>query len=243
VTTRLATAIRALVAGCCVLAAGVLVAGAIGMHAAAGYESRLEMQMARAGAYDCSGDAPRPSAMARLGLRLRGTSAQAERWRLSTKLARLSFQASCALSASSGSENGAAGRDVRAPYAELLGKVRTLAARDHGVERARALGLLTVTLLRASQVDSVNASSFVTEAETAARDAVRLIPGDTLLQTNLELVLRMRRQQENLQRRESQQSQGKRAATSKSQSPRARVPPNRNHKPLPGPGVEGGGGY
>jgi hypothetical protein len=243
VTLRLATAVRAVVAGCCALAAGALVTGAVGMHAAAGYESRLEIEMARAGGFDCAGKTPLPSPMARLGLRLRGTSERAERWRLSTELARLSFHASCVTPASKATDNGTTRRDVRAPYAELLGKVRTLAAHDHGTERARTLGLLTLTLVRAAQVDSVNASSFVSEAETAARDAVRLMPADTLLQTNLELVLRMRRQEEATQRRLSQQDRGRRATKSQLPAQRAKVPPNRKHKPLPGPGAQGGGGY
>jgi hypothetical protein len=242
VTARLATAIRALVAGCCALAAGALVTGAVGIHAAAGYESRLELQMARAGASDCAGKTPLPSPMARLGLRLRGASERAERWRLSAELARLSFHASCVTPASNATDNGTTGHDVRAPYAELLGKVRTLAAHDHGTERARALGLLTLTLVRAAQVDSVNASTFVGEAETAAREAVRLIPADTLLQTNLELVLRMRRQEENTQRRRSQQDHGRRTTKSQSRAQRAKAP-NRKHNPLPGPGAQGGGGY
>ena len=240
-TARFAMIFRGVAAACCAVAAGALVAGVVGMRAGASYESGLELQMARAGASDCGGRTEPPSAMARLGLRLRGTSAPAERWRLATELTRLSFHSACALPALSAADNDASA-DRREPYARLLVKVRTLAARDHGTERARTLGLLTGALIRASQIDSVNASAFVAEAETAARDAVRLQPDDSTLQTNLEVVLRLRRQEQSSERR-PQKNRGQRATKMQSKAKQNQVAPNRKHRQLPGPGIQGGGGY
>jgi len=234
------TAARVIAASICVAAAVTMVGALACAKAAAGYEDRLQLQLAQAYRKHCDVSSPSPSLAARAGLRVRGSSVAADRLELGARLLRLGATRSCtgkgAATAETQSSNIVA---ARIPYDGLLDRARALARRDGGKGRADTLGLLGLTLIRVSEIDPANAETFVEEAESVSRDAVRLRPSDSLLQTNLEVVLRMRRQDEQSRRRQGHAQQQTKAHARSQQQHEQR----KKHRPLPGPGRNGAGGY
>ena len=234
------TAIRTTAATACVLGAVTLVAALACARAAARYENGLQLQLAQAYQGSCGTSHAAPSLAARAGLRLRGDSIADERLELGVRLLELRATRGCRSKRMRTTESASPETSsARIPYHEVLDHARSLARRDDGGGRADTLGLLGLTLVRASEIDPVNASAFVAEAEGVSREAVRLKPRDSLLQTNLEVVLRLRRQDERAQRRAGNAQRQTQAPVKTPQRPERHT----KRRPLPGPGRQGAGGY
>jgi len=235
------TAIRTLGAAVCVAAAVTLVGALACSRAATRYETRLQLQLAQTYEGRCVTSSPSPSLAARAGLRLTRNAVSAERLALSAHLLRLGLAQSCrAVVPDATGDQPTSVVSTRVPYHQLLGRARALARHDRSSGRADTLGLLGLTLVRTSTIDPVNASAFVAEAEKASREAVQLHPLDSLLQTNLEVVLRLQQQDEQARRRANSQAQRRMPTPPKAADKRKSQAKTR---PLPGPGRDGAGGY